>query len=159
MSTRRKKTELFASCRPPTFSFLESSSIMIITASRPCQRCVTLGREDICYDVDHKKRGRPRLQRPRTTTTTFESRPITPLKFSSFSMTTRSDISRPQAARQSIITVRNKERKKGQESGYYFFFFCSNRLATTLFFFFFLKRRSCPWKCAAPESLTRYKHC
>ncbi|KAI8141528.1 ribose 5-phosphate isomerase A-domain-containing protein, partial [Fennellomyces sp. T-0311] len=28
--------------------------------SRPCKRCVQSGREDTCFDVQHKKRGRPR---------------------------------------------------------------------------------------------------
>ncbi|OJD38699.1 c6 zinc finger domain containing protein [Diplodia corticola] len=29
---------------------------------RPCTRCVTSGKETSCYDVQHKKRGRPRLR-------------------------------------------------------------------------------------------------
>ncbi|ORY97600.1 hypothetical protein BCR43DRAFT_490032 [Syncephalastrum racemosum] len=30
--------------------------------TRPCKRCVTLGKTDTCQDVKHKKRGRPRLR-------------------------------------------------------------------------------------------------
>ncbi|KAG0185897.1 hypothetical protein DFQ28_008622, partial [Apophysomyces sp. BC1034] len=30
--------------------------------SRPCKRCVTLGKADTCQDVKHKKRGRPKLR-------------------------------------------------------------------------------------------------
>ncbi|KAI7879470.1 hypothetical protein K492DRAFT_208247 [Lichtheimia hyalospora FSU 10163] len=29
---------------------------------RPCRRCVSLGKQDGCYDIDHKKRGRPKLK-------------------------------------------------------------------------------------------------
>lgn len=29
---------------------------------RPCARCVASGKQDSCYDVQHKKRGRPRLR-------------------------------------------------------------------------------------------------
>ena len=31
-------------------------------AQRPCSRCLTNGKEDTCVDVQHKKRGRPRLR-------------------------------------------------------------------------------------------------
>lgn len=30
--------------------------------SRPCKRCVTLGKQDSCHDIAHKKRGRPKLR-------------------------------------------------------------------------------------------------
>ncbi|KAI8137493.1 hypothetical protein BJV82DRAFT_635125 [Fennellomyces sp. T-0311] len=30
--------------------------------SRPCKRCVSLGKTDTCQDIKHKKRGRPRLR-------------------------------------------------------------------------------------------------
>lgn len=33
-----------------------------ITAQRPCSRCLSNGKEDACIDVQHKKRGRPRLR-------------------------------------------------------------------------------------------------
>ncbi|KAI9260652.1 hypothetical protein BDA99DRAFT_512771 [Phascolomyces articulosus] len=52
---------------------------------RPCKRCVSLGKEQTCYDVDHKKRGRPKLrpngQRVQKNVMT------TPIRQSSFSMT------------------------------------------------------------------------
>lgn len=31
-----------------------------LLVERPCKRCVQAGREDNCFDVQHKKRGRPR---------------------------------------------------------------------------------------------------
>lgn len=33
-----------------------------VKVSRPCKRCVTLGKSDTCQDIQHKKRGRPRLR-------------------------------------------------------------------------------------------------
>ena len=33
-----------------------------VTAQRPCSRCLSNGKEDACVDVQHKKRGRPRLR-------------------------------------------------------------------------------------------------
>ncbi|RPA82820.1 hypothetical protein BJ508DRAFT_413981 [Ascobolus immersus RN42] len=33
---------------------------------RPCQRCISLGKQDTCHDVPHKKRGRPRLKESST---------------------------------------------------------------------------------------------
>ncbi|KAM3424055.1 hypothetical protein BST61_g11394 [Cercospora zeina] len=30
--------------------------------NRPCTRCVSTGKQDTCFDVQHKKRGRPRLR-------------------------------------------------------------------------------------------------
>ncbi|CDH60730.1 hypothetical protein RO3G_11678 [Lichtheimia corymbifera JMRC:FSU:9682] len=35
--------------------------------SRPCKRCVSVGRADTCYDIQHKKRGRPKLRDKRIT--------------------------------------------------------------------------------------------
>jgi hypothetical protein len=35
---------------------------MSSTAQRPCSRCLSNGKEDTCVDVQHKKRGRPRLR-------------------------------------------------------------------------------------------------
>jgi len=32
------------------------------TAQRPCTRCLSVGKEESCIDVQHKKRGRPRLR-------------------------------------------------------------------------------------------------
>lgn len=34
----------------------------MMTAQRPCSRCISNGKEDSCVDVQHKKRGRPRLR-------------------------------------------------------------------------------------------------
>ncbi|KAI8065503.1 hypothetical protein BC940DRAFT_368759 [Gongronella butleri] len=31
---------------------------------RPCKRCVSVGKADSCYDIQHKKRGRPKLRPP-----------------------------------------------------------------------------------------------
>src|SRR3569833_1261145 len=36
-----------------------------IVAQRPCSRCLSNGKEDACVDVQHKKRGRPRLREDR----------------------------------------------------------------------------------------------
>ncbi|KAJ1919532.1 hypothetical protein H4219_001886 [Mycoemilia scoparia] len=30
--------------------------------SRPCNRCISIGKQDTCHDVQHKKRGRPKLR-------------------------------------------------------------------------------------------------
>lgn len=38
-----------------------------ILAQRPCSRCLMNGKEDACIDVQHKKRGRPRLRDDRDT--------------------------------------------------------------------------------------------
>lgn len=35
---------------------------MYLPAQRPCSRCTSNGKEDTCVDVQHKKRGRPRLR-------------------------------------------------------------------------------------------------
>lgn len=34
----------------------------VIAAQRPCSRCTSNGKEEACVDVQHKKRGRPRLR-------------------------------------------------------------------------------------------------
>ena len=41
--------------------------LMLRIAQRPCSRCVTNGKEESCVDVQHKKRGRPRLRDDRDT--------------------------------------------------------------------------------------------
>lgn len=38
----------------------------VIPVERPCKRCVSLNRSDSCYDIKHKKRGRPKLSEKRT---------------------------------------------------------------------------------------------
>ena len=35
---------------------------LIRVANRPCRRCVSLDKQDSCVDVQHKRRGRPRLK-------------------------------------------------------------------------------------------------
>ncbi|KAI9492850.1 hypothetical protein BDB00DRAFT_788493 [Zychaea mexicana] len=40
--------------------------------SRPCKRCVSMGKTDSCYDIQHKKRGRPKLRDKRTSTSTWK---------------------------------------------------------------------------------------
>lgn len=42
---------------------------------RPCGRCVSSGKQDSCKDVQHKKRGRPRLRDDREFTRPEEGRP------------------------------------------------------------------------------------
>lgn len=32
-----------------------------VIVSRPCKRCVHLGKSDSCIDIQHKKRGRPKI--------------------------------------------------------------------------------------------------
>lgn len=31
-------------------------------AERPCKRCISVGKTDSCYDIQHKKRGRPKIR-------------------------------------------------------------------------------------------------
>ncbi|KAF9922466.1 hypothetical protein FBU30_007373, partial [Linnemannia zychae] len=45
---------------------IDGKENLLITASkfnvsRPCKRCVSVGKDDTCRDVEHKKRGRPKL--------------------------------------------------------------------------------------------------
>lgn len=42
-------------------------SLTLNIAQRPCSRCTANGKEDACIDVQHKKRGRPRLRDDRET--------------------------------------------------------------------------------------------
>lgn len=42
--------------------FLFNHLMSIVIVSRPCQRCVTLKKTDTCQDIQHKKRGRPKLR-------------------------------------------------------------------------------------------------
>ncbi|KAI8069962.1 hypothetical protein BC940DRAFT_331964 [Gongronella butleri] len=39
--------------------------------SRPCKRCVHSGKEDTCRDIQHKKRGRPKLRDKKISTSTL----------------------------------------------------------------------------------------
>lgn len=51
-------------------------------AQRPCSRCLSNGKEDACVDVQHKKRGRPRLRDDRETrfdSSRFQQHPADPM--------------------------------------------------------------------------------
>lgn len=48
-------------CRDPLRSD-DEADVFMLTAQRPCTRCMQNGKEDACVDVQHKKRGRPRLR-------------------------------------------------------------------------------------------------
>lgn len=52
------------------------------TAQRPCSRCLSNGKEDACIDVQHKKRGRPRLREDREArfdSSRFQQHPADPM--------------------------------------------------------------------------------
>lgn len=53
---RKTKGHVASACVPCKRAHLRCD------AMRPCSRCVTGGKEDSCIDVQHKKRGRPRLR-------------------------------------------------------------------------------------------------
>lgn len=55
-SQRKTKGHVASACVPCKRAHLRCD------AQRPCSRCVTHGKEDACVDVQHKKRGRPRLR-------------------------------------------------------------------------------------------------
>ncbi|KAJ8653520.1 hypothetical protein O0I10_010848 [Lichtheimia ornata] len=56
---------------------------------RPCRRCVSLGKQDGCYDIDHKKRGRPKLKPNNSSrATTSYTTASEFMRHSSFTMTT-----------------------------------------------------------------------
>ncbi|KAL7418458.1 hypothetical protein Q5752_006916 [Cryptotrichosporon argae] len=40
--------------------------------ARPCKRCVNMGKPELCEDVPHKKRGRPKVTKPATLSTPAE---------------------------------------------------------------------------------------
>lgn len=46
---------------------------------RPCSRCVSSGKQDSCIDVQHKKRGRPRLRDDKDFSRGDDGRPMPPL--------------------------------------------------------------------------------
>ncbi|KAG2224372.1 hypothetical protein INT45_006772 [Circinella minor] len=85
-----------SSSRPPNKSHVLRACVncrkahLACDTDRPCKRCVSLGKEQTCYDVDHKKRGRPKLrhngQRVQKNVMT------TPIRQSSFSMTTNANV-------------------------------------------------------------------
>lgn len=53
---RRAKTHVASACVNCKKAHLACDNV------RPCPRCVGLGKQDSCVDVQHKKRGRPRLR-------------------------------------------------------------------------------------------------
>lgn len=55
-SQRKTKGHVASACVPCKRAHLRCD------AQRPCSRCVSHGKEDACIDVQHKKRGRPRLR-------------------------------------------------------------------------------------------------
>ncbi|KAI5463435.1 hypothetical protein BGZ63DRAFT_441981 [Mariannaea sp. PMI_226] len=55
-SQRKTKGHVASACVPCKRAHLRCD------AQRPCSRCVTNGKEEACIDVQHKKRGRPRLR-------------------------------------------------------------------------------------------------
>ncbi|TRX96815.1 hypothetical protein FHL15_002121 [Xylaria flabelliformis] len=55
-SQRKTKGHVASACVPCKRAHLRCD------AQRPCSRCLSNGKEDACIDVQHKKRGRPRLR-------------------------------------------------------------------------------------------------
>merc|ERR1712000_322120 len=55
-SQRKAKGHVASACVPCKRAHLRCD------AQRPCSRCRSNGKEDACVDVQHKKRGRPRLR-------------------------------------------------------------------------------------------------
>ncbi|KAI1174631.1 hypothetical protein F4777DRAFT_377603 [Nemania sp. FL0916] len=55
-SQRKTKGHVASACVPCKKAHLRCD------AQRPCSRCMSNGKEDACVDVQHKKRGRPRLR-------------------------------------------------------------------------------------------------
>ncbi|KAK5998562.1 hypothetical protein PT974_00943 [Cladobotryum mycophilum] len=60
-SQRKTKGHVASACVPCKRAHLRCD------AQRPCSRCLGNGKEDACIDVQHKKRGRPRLRDERDT--------------------------------------------------------------------------------------------
>jgi len=60
-SQRKAKGHVASACVPCKRAHLRCD------AQRPCSRCLSNGKEDACVDVQHKKRGRPRLRDDRET--------------------------------------------------------------------------------------------
>lgn len=44
-----------------SYLYIYSCVFFCTIVSRPCKRCVSVGKDDTCRDVEHKKRGRPKL--------------------------------------------------------------------------------------------------
>ncbi|KAH8680874.1 hypothetical protein BX600DRAFT_428851 [Xylariales sp. PMI_506] len=60
-SQRKTKGHVASACVPCKKAHLRCD------AQRPCSRCMSNGKEESCVDVQHKKRGRPRLRDDRET--------------------------------------------------------------------------------------------
>ncbi|QUC20183.1 uncharacterized protein UV8b_04424 [Ustilaginoidea virens] len=60
-SLRKSKGHVASACVPCKRAHLRCD------AQRPCSRCLSNGKDDACVDVQHKKRGRPRLRDDRDT--------------------------------------------------------------------------------------------
>ncbi|KAI0395835.1 hypothetical protein F5Y17DRAFT_167658 [Xylariaceae sp. FL0594] len=76
-SQRKTKGHVASACVPCKRAHLRCD------AQRPCSRCLSNGKEDACVDVQHKKRGRPRLRDDRETrfdTSRFAHAPDTALR-------------------------------------------------------------------------------
>ncbi|ETS05488.1 hypothetical protein M419DRAFT_70883 [Trichoderma reesei RUT C-30] len=59
-SQRKTKGHVASACVPCKKAHLRANNQYI--AQRPCSRCIGNGKEESCVDVQHKKRGRPRLR-------------------------------------------------------------------------------------------------
>ncbi|KAK4214833.1 hypothetical protein QBC37DRAFT_141327 [Rhypophila decipiens] len=75
---RKTKGHVASACVPCKKAHLRCD------AQRPCSRCLSNGKEEACVDVQHKKRGRPRLRDDREmkfdTTSRFGSGPADPMR-------------------------------------------------------------------------------
>ncbi|KAK1635418.1 hypothetical protein BDP81DRAFT_321391 [Colletotrichum phormii] len=60
---RKTKGHVASACVPCKRAHLRFADLLLRQiAQRPCSRCTSNGKEDACVDVQHKKRGRPRLR-------------------------------------------------------------------------------------------------
>ncbi|KAI8629582.1 hypothetical protein F5Y19DRAFT_86477 [Xylariaceae sp. FL1651] len=66
-SQRKTKGHVASACVPCKRAHLRCD------AQRPCSRCLSNGKEDDCIDVQHKKRGRPRLRDDRDREPRFDT--------------------------------------------------------------------------------------
>ncbi|OIW31795.1 hypothetical protein CONLIGDRAFT_241127 [Coniochaeta ligniaria NRRL 30616] len=78
---RKTKGHVASACVPCKRAHLRCD------AQRPCSRCISNGKEDACVDVQHKKRGRPRLRDDPSRFAGYPEAPIMrrPLSLSSYS--------------------------------------------------------------------------
>ncbi|OAD75165.1 Zn(2)-C6 fungal-specific transcription factor, partial [Phycomyces blakesleeanus NRRL 1555(-)] len=59
MTTHRKRP---SKSHVPTACVNCKKAHLACDLSRPCNRCIAVGKTDTCYDIQHKKRGRPKLR-------------------------------------------------------------------------------------------------